>query len=100
MIDVMKLDQDRVQELIKALLEPIRGDMEEGPVGRERIFEALNALAVATACVLNATGEDSVDEIAGEFFREALNVHLKGSPQRETLAEGQIIFFVPGQKKN
>jgi hypothetical protein len=97
----MKLDVDRVQKLIRKLLEPVKRDMEKGPVNRERVFEALNALAVVTACVLNATGEDSVDETAGEFFRAALNVHLKGSPDHQPdLAEGSPIFFVPGQTKN
>lgn len=98
--EIIKLDSERVQKLIAQILEAVRDDMKEGPVSRVRIFEALNALAVCAASVLNATtppDSDGVDEIAGEFFRQALNVHLRGASDHK---EGDAIWFVPGQQSN
>lgn len=72
-----QLDQKRIEDLSVALLEDIRANYRLGPVSRDRVYEALNALAFATATVLQgaqSTGVD-VDELCN-FWQRALRMQL------------------------
>jgi hypothetical protein len=67
-----ELDRDRIERLMGQILLPIRENYIKGPIHKDRVYEALNALAVATAVTLAGTG----DEEAYTFFTKALNNHL------------------------
>jgi hypothetical protein len=61
------LDNDRVEFLAKRFMGIVRSHYLEGPTGRDRVLEVLNALACTVAFVL--AGDD---DSAQEFFNEAL----------------------------
>jgi hypothetical protein len=46
------LDQDRTQELVRKIIVPVREHFAREPHTREKVFEALNALAISSAWVL------------------------------------------------
>ena len=69
------LDEDRITELVVAILEPIRDNYKRGPISRDRAYEALNALAAAVSLVIK--GADGRDGEAQEFFNKSLNLQLK-----------------------
>jgi len=66
-----RLDRDRVERLVGALLEVLKAYYEAGPIHRDRVFEVLNALAAVTGITLHGT-----DEEAFKFFMDALRHHL------------------------
>ena len=81
-MDNASLNEARIKELLTAILLPIRANYQAGPISRDRCFEALNALAAATALVI--AGAAKSDPTAGEaqaknFFLGALeankNIH-------------------------
>ena len=61
-------DADRVEKLAVEILLPIRENYRRGPVHKDRVYEALNALAFALALTLQAVD----DPHAKEFFDAAL----------------------------
>jgi hypothetical protein len=67
------LDEQRIEDLAKGILLALRTNYLAGPVSRDRVYEALNALAFATATVLAG----AADSEAGEFFAKALNQNLQ-----------------------
>jgi hypothetical protein len=69
-----ELDRDRIERLATAILLPIRENYILGPVSRDRVYEALNALACSAGWVIRGTN----DPEALEFFSQALNRNLKG----------------------
>jgi hypothetical protein len=78
------LDEQRIENLAREILLPIRTNYLAGPESRDRVFEALNALAFAAATIL-AGAEDSE---AQEFFAKALSKNLESileDPFRELL---------------
>jgi hypothetical protein len=67
-----ELDRDRIERLTGQILLAIRENYVAGPVSRDRVYEALNALAFSTAWVIRGTG----DPEALEWFSKALNTNL------------------------
>lgn len=74
-----QLDQERVTDLSKAIMLPIRTNYLQGPISQDRALEALNALASSLAIVL--LGCDGLDGQAREFFNKALEQEYKGLEQ-------------------
>lgn len=68
------MDEGRVKQMVDAIGDVIKANYLRGPTGRARVFEALNALAVAAALVSKGTG----DPLTVEFFREAFNGQMAG----------------------
>lgn len=66
------LDEDRIEQLAFEILKAIRANYTRGPISRDRVYEALNALAFCT--VVTVAGAD--DE-ALKWFNDALNLFLK-----------------------
>jgi hypothetical protein len=66
------LDRDRIERLAGEILIAIRTNFVKGPISRDRVYEALGALAFSTGQVIN--GAD--DPEALEFFSQALNLNL------------------------
>jgi hypothetical protein len=67
------LDEQRIEELAKAIMLALRTNYLAGPVSRDRVYEALNALAFATATLLAG----AADSEAEEFFAQALAKNLQ-----------------------
>jgi hypothetical protein len=67
------LDRDRIEALSVAMLEHIRENYRIGPISRDRVYEALNALAFCVATVLQGTDSDE----ARQFFDKALKIQMK-----------------------
>jgi hypothetical protein len=53
-------------------MELVRANYRLGPVSRERVFESLNALAIAAGVILQACD----DPEAVTFFSDALNTNI------------------------
>jgi hypothetical protein len=68
------LDEERITNLAEKILISLRANYQAGPVSRDRVFEALNALAFAAAVVLIGTGDETGEGI--EFFQKALDKNL------------------------
>jgi hypothetical protein len=68
------LGEQRVIELMTVISEAIRDNYVRGPISRDRCYEALNALAGATALVIKGTGEGQGE--AHEWFERALAQQL------------------------
>lgn len=79
-----EINRDRVERLAVDLLQPIRTNYIKGPTSRHRVIEALNALAITAASVIEGT-EDA--EAAQSWFLSALaiNLNLLRSTPPETL---------------
>jgi hypothetical protein len=73
-------DAERVKKLAMEILLPIRENYRRGPTSRDRVYEALNALAFALAQTL----EGADDPHAKEFFDAALlkNQNPMGGDER------------------
>jgi hypothetical protein len=61
-------DVERVQKLAVDIVQAIRENYRRGPMHKDRVYEALNALAFAVALVLQGAN----DAKAKEFFDAAL----------------------------
>lgn len=72
------LDRGRIEVLLVRILEPIQQNYRAGPISPERVLEALNALAAASALVIRGAEENShgADTRPEEFFLLALDRHL------------------------
>jgi hypothetical protein len=66
------LDRERIERLTGEIMLAIRDNYIEGPVSRDRVYEALNALAFSAAWVIRGAN----DPKALEFFSAALNMNL------------------------
>jgi hypothetical protein len=66
------INRDRMQALAAQLLRSTRDHLRSGPIGRDRVFEALNALAVVTALVISGVDELDEGDAAERFFQDAL----------------------------
>jgi hypothetical protein len=66
------LDRDRIERLTSQILIAIRENYMLGPVSRDRVYEALNALASSAAWVIRGAG----DPEALEWFSKSLNKNL------------------------
>lgn len=79
-----KLDEEKVERISVEIMEIIRANFKAGPSDRMRVYENLNALAIAVGTIIAGTGSDP---IALEFFLAAMGkqIHeaiaeLKASP--------------------
>jgi len=72
--EIEGLNRDRIEKLMVEILLPIRSNYKNGPISRDRCFEALNALAGAAALVI--TGCDGQNGEALDFFEKALKQNL------------------------
>ncbi len=75
-----ELDLQRIENLIKSILLPIRENYVRGPTSRDRCFEALNALAAGAAIVIY--GSDGPGGEAHEFFEKAIEQNIP-DPKRK-----------------
>jgi hypothetical protein len=73
------LDQARVERITFAVLAAVKENYLLGPMSRERVLEALNALAGSAATII-AGCEDGEEAIA--FFSQAFNQNLLASKER------------------
>lgn len=64
-----ELDSERVSALFIKIHSAVEAHLETPPSCRERVYEALNALAVGAALILHGTGSD---ELAVDFFTKVL----------------------------
>lgn len=64
--------RERTEELAKGIMAPIIENYRRGPVGRDRAYEALNALAVAAGTVLAGCH----DPEAEEWFQTAVTQQI------------------------
>jgi predicted secreted protein len=69
------LDHDRIEALTCNLLEHIRDNYRLGPISRNRVYEALNALAFCVATVVQGS-EGKANGEARDFFNRALSMQL------------------------
>ena len=67
------LDRERIEELTTQILILLRQNYVRGPISRDRVYEALNALAYCTAVTVRGTDPDE----ALAWFSDALNTCLK-----------------------
>jgi hypothetical protein len=67
-----ELDRERIENLLLAIMLEIKSNYEVGPISRDRVFEALNALAAAAALVIQGCD----DAEAREFFEKAFEQQL------------------------
>jgi hypothetical protein len=67
-----QLDKDRIERLIGEILVAIRENYVRGPISRDRVYEALGALAFSVGHVIRGCD----DPEALEFFSKALNMNL------------------------
>ena len=74
---MIEVDRPTTEALTQAIGDVVRAHYRARPPGRDRVLEALNALAVITAVVIAGTG---CDPDAVEFFREAVaqNIEVNG----------------------
>lgn len=67
----MSVDERRVDRLATALMQAMKDNFAEGPIHRDRVFETLNALAIAVAVTLHGA-----DVEAAAFFTTALTQYM------------------------
>lgn len=80
MSEARPLDQDPVEALAAALLACIKAHYLRRPRSRNSALEVLNALAYATATVI--AGAQSYEQVARNFFNEALEQNIVGIQQQ------------------
>lgn len=66
------LDKRRIEALLREILKPVNANYKNGPSTRDRVYEALNALAAATGIVIDGAGSHE----ALDWFLEALFNHV------------------------
>jgi hypothetical protein len=80
----MMMDQERVKALATEILGDIRDHYLRGPAGRDRVYEALNALAFTAATILHGVDSPAGAEECTQFFEKALSVSLQNYSNGET----------------
>jgi len=68
------LDEKRIEDLTVKILRALRDNYVTGPISRDRVYEALNALAYAAATAI--VGSDGAQGEAREWFDLALEKSL------------------------
>lgn len=84
--EITGLDEDRIGKLAIDILLPIRANYLAGPRSRDRVFEALNALAFAAANVLAGTSDPTGEPKV--FFLNALEINLSNPAFPKRPAQG------------
>lgn len=81
------LDHDRVTGIAKPMLIAIRDNYLAGPNHRDRLFEALNALAYCAATIIAGTQDRDGRRITREFLDKAVTQNvddlMRNPPARE-----------------
>jgi len=72
--DDNQIEYERVEPLFKAILTDVRAHLVAGPDSPTKVFEVLNALALAAVFILHGTGDDPA---AVAFFMRAFNDQLQ-----------------------
>jgi hypothetical protein len=72
-MDDGEIDRERVAAMAGAMMVAICDNYARGPTSRERVFEALNALAFCAAITVAGCGDDTEPL---EFFSDAVNRQL------------------------
>jgi hypothetical protein len=70
------LDSDRVKALAKVMMEAVLDNYQRGPASRDRVFEALNALAVCAALVVAGAGDRGRRWDMRAFLDKALDQNI------------------------
>jgi hypothetical protein len=91
--DAPRLDEERTQALMRAIITPVRDHLAAQPHTREKVFEALNALAIAAAWVLAGIGrpdpvvaEREMARVRG-WFNQALDDNVDEIIERRISGE-------------
>jgi hypothetical protein len=71
------LQQASTEALACAIMTKIRDHYLRGPAGRDRVYEALNALAFNVATILHGVDSPAGSEECTQFFEKALEVSLQ-----------------------
>jgi hypothetical protein len=67
-----ELDGERIAQLAHPMMELIRANYLRGPLSRDRVFEALNALAFCAAVAIAGTGDRQSRREARAFLDDAI----------------------------
>lgn len=70
--DALTLDVQRIEALAMEILTAIKHNYLRGPISRDRVYEALNALAISAAVTVRGADRNE----ALEWFSQALNQQL------------------------
>jgi hypothetical protein len=73
-------DRTRIGGLARDIMLPVRDNFLRGPASRDRVYEALNALACVAGAVLAGCGEEGARHEAWEWFQLALEQQLADLP--------------------
>ena len=68
-----EIDRGRVEVLAAEMMAAIKANYERGPHSRDRIFEALNALAFCAATVIVGTGDRDGRRATRRFLDDAVS---------------------------
>lgn len=77
-----EIDRGRVEWIAAAAMRAVVANYRRGPASRDRIWEALNAIAMIAVTVISAIEDDAAVAQAREFFDRAVNANLHDSPWR------------------
>jgi hypothetical protein len=78
------VDPEKAQELASKLMHLIKEHYLEGPMGKERVLEVLNALALCLAITVHATDdEDFTTAVFSAAFNTNLNLYKQQKPNPE-----------------
>lgn len=72
-----ELDEERITELARLMMEIIRANYIRGPLARDRVFEALNALAFCAAVAIAGTGDRQSRREARAFLDAAVTRQIR-----------------------
>lgn len=87
------LDGERVNRMLTPVMTVIRNHLRQPPHTQQKIYEALNALAMATAAVIAGTeGTDAEINRLREFFAEAADGSIENM-RRSAARNGAPIQF-------
>lgn len=78
MTETDQLDRERIAQLSIRIMQAVRNNYVRGPQSRDRVFEALNALAIVTCTVIKGCDDDAK---AVWFFQEAMMQQMVASDE-------------------
>lgn len=78
------LDREKAQQLAKKIMEQVRDHYQRGPLGRARVLEVLNALAMVTAITVHgADDEQFAIDVFNAGFQMNLELNKENFPNPE-----------------
>lgn len=72
----LDLDPDRVEAMVAVIVQAAHHNYAQGPISRDRVYEALNAIAIATAITLHGVGDRDARREANAWFQKALTSNI------------------------